>query len=351
MRRVFRTVLAVAAAVAVAAIAVHVWLARGFNAPGPATEPVRVRIEPGSSVRSVLQRLAERGALDDPWRTELYLRLRGRAPQVKAGDYELPAAASPARILEQLETGRVLLEQLTIVEGWTFADLRRVLAAHPQVLQTLAGRSDAEVMIAIGRAGEHPEGRFFPDTYRFAARTSDVELLKLAHGQMRRLLEEAWSTRASDLPLRSADEALILASIIEKETGLASERARIAGVFVTRLRRGMRLQSDPTIIYGLGDRYDGDIRSRDLVTDTPYNTYTRAGLPPTPIALPGREAVLAATHPDERGELFFVATGHGDGSHYFSRTLAEHNAAVQRYLATLRNARRAEKEKAQAGVP
>jgi UPF0755 protein len=343
MRRFGRIAIALAGLAVLFAAGVSVWLDRGFNAPGPATQPIRVRIETGASVRSVLRTLAERGALEQPRRTEYYLRLHGRHPKVKAGDYVLPARASPARILKMLEEGRVVLEQLTIVEGSTFADLRRALAAHPAIVSTLAGQSDAQVMRAIGQAGQHPEGRFFPDTYRFAARTSDLQLLRLAYAQMRAVLEQAWRDRHPTVPLKSADEALTLASIVEKETGLATERARIAGVFVTRLRRGMRLQSDPTIIYGLGERYDGDIRSRDLVTDTPYNTYTRAGLPPTPIALPGQHSVRAATQPDERGELYFVATGRGDGSHYFSKTLAEHNAAVRRYLAALRNARRVEK--------
>jgi UPF0755 protein len=340
MRRGARIVVALAGILMLAAGGAYMWLAHGFSAAGPASAAVRVRVEPGSSLRSVLRTLAERGAIEQPRRTEYYLRLRGRDLKVKAGDYEIPRAASPAHILKMLEEGRVILEQLTIVEGSTFADLRRALAAHKAIVGTLAGRSNEEVMRAIGRPGQHPEGRFFPDTYRFAARTTDVELLKLAHAQMQSVLDGAWRTRSPDLPLKSADQALTLASIVEKETGLAAERARIAGVFVSRLRRGMRLQTDPTVIYGLGARYDGNIRSRDLVTDTPYNTYTRAGLPPTPIALPGREAVRAATQPDERGELYFVATGRGDGSHYFSRTLTEHNAAVRRYLAALRGARR-----------
>jgi UPF0755 protein len=192
-------------------------------------------------------------------------------------------------------------------------------------------------MAALGHAGEHPEGRFFPDTYRFAAKTTDLEILGLAYNSMRRVLEGAWQQRSTDLPFKTPYEALTLASVVEKETGLPAERPRIAGVFVSRLRKGMRLQSDPTIIYGLGARYDGDIRTRDLSTDTPYNTYTRAGLPPTPIALPGRESVLAAVRPEETGELYFVATGDGAGGHHFSKTLEEHNAAVKSYLARLRS--------------
>jgi UPF0755 protein len=206
------------------------------------------------------------------------------------------------------------------------------------VVSTLAGKSDAQVMAAIDHPDEYPEGRFFPDTYRFAARSTDVELLKLAYASMQRVLDEAWSQRADDLPFATSYEALILASIVEKETALASERPRIAGVFTTRLRLGMRLQSDPTVIYGLGASYDGEIRTRDLTADTPYNTYTRVGLPPTPIALPGREALRAAVRPDVTGDLYFVATAAGDGAHHFSKTLGEHNAAVKQYLTRLRQA-------------
>ncbi len=208
----------------------------------------------------------------------------------------------------------------------------------PHVHSLLKGRSDAEVMAAIGHPGENPEGRFFPDTYRFASGTTDVEILKLAYGSMRDALTEAWNMRAADLPLQSPDQALILASMVEKETGLPAERPRIAGVFMARLRKGMRLQSDPTVIYGLGAAYDGHVHERDLTTDTPYNTYTREGLPPTPIALPGRAALLAVVRPEETGDLYFVATGDGQGGHHFSATLAEHNLAVQHYLQKLRGA-------------
>jgi UPF0755 protein len=341
VRSVLRTILVLAGLAVALAIGGYLWLAHDFTSPGPSQTTVRVRIAPGSSVRAVLSELAARGAIAHPVRAELYLRLHRRSPGVKAGDYELPAGASPAQILKLMEEGRVVLEQLTVVEGTTFADLRRALAAHPAVSVTLAGKTPAQVMAALGHPDEHPEGRFFPDTYRFAAGTTDFELLRIAHTRLHAVLDEAWSSRSPNLPLQTASEALVLASIVEKETGLASERARIAGVFVARLRRGMRLQTDPTVIYGIGERYDGNIRRRDLLTDTPYNTYTRRGLPPTPIALPGREAIVAATHPEERGELYFVATGKPDGSHHFSRTLAEHNDAVRRYLAALRGRRAA----------
>ena len=320
------------------AIAGLAWLERLMQAPGPHSQVVRVHVYPGRSLRTTLQEIAARGALRDPRAVEWYVRLHGERVAAKAGNYDLPAHATPRDILGQLHAGRVVLEQLTVVEGWTFADMRRAVDAHPRVRHTLKGVPAEAIMDAIGHAGEHPEGRFFPDTYRFADGTTDREIYHLAYETMSRELDVAWKARGADLPIHSEYQALVLASIIEKETALASERRQIAGVFTARLRKGMRLQTDPTVIYGLGERYDGDIRRRDLTTDTPYNTYTRAGLPPTPIALPGREALQAAVQPDESGALYFVATGKGDGSHVFSRTLAEHNAAVARYLARLRSA-------------
>ncbi|MGH8211161.1 MAG: endolytic transglycosylase MltG [Steroidobacteraceae bacterium] len=313
----------------------YYWLQYEFFAPGPSQAPIRIQVDQGSSVRGVLTRLAGRGALTNVRAVELYLRVHGRRPNVHFGMYEIPAAASAAQILELFEQGRVILEQLTVIEGSTFADFRRELDQHAAVTHSLAGKSAAEVMIAIGHPGEDPEGRFFPDTYRFAARTTDHDILVLAYNAMQKLLDSAWQQRSPGLPFDTAYKALILASIVEKETSLAAERPRIAGVFVSRLRKGMRLQSDSTVIYGLGENYDGDIRTRDLLTDTAYNSYTRSGLPPTPIALPGRESILAALHPLDTGELYFVATG--EGGHHFSKTLEEHNEAVKEYLARLRN--------------
>jgi len=309
-----------------------------MQAAGPHRQPLELVVKPGATVRAALADLDARGALADRRAVELRLRILGW-PQIRSGRYEIPAGASPAEILRQLAEGRVILEALTVVEGWTFADMRRVIEAHPQVKVTLRGMDTAGLMSAIGHAGEHPEGRFFPDTYRFAAGTTDRDLYALAYRKMAEALDTAWAGRAADLPLADAYAALTLASIVEKETGLASERPRIAGVFVTRLRRNMRLQTDPTVIYGIGPAYDGNIRDRDLRTDTPYNTYTRGGLPPTPIALPSREALEAVAHPLETGDIFFVATGAGDGSHVFSATLEAHNAAVAKYLARLRGNR------------
>lgn len=306
-----------------------------MEAAGPHQQAVPLVVKQGASVRSVLVELDNLGALADRRGVEIRLRIQGW-PQIKTGRYDIPAAASPNEILRQLAEGRVVLEALTVVEGWTFADMRRVIEAHPQVKQTLRGLETAEVMAAIGHAGEHPEGRFFPDTYRFAAGTTDRELLELAYRKMAETVDSAWAIHAPDLPLDNAYQALILASIVEKETGLASERPHIAGVFINRLRRNMRLQTDPTVIYGIGPSYDGNIRERDLRTDTPYNTYTRGGLPPTPIALPSRESIQAATHPLATEDLFFVASGEGDGSHVFSATLEAHNAALARYLSRLK---------------
>lgn len=309
-----------------------------MRSPGPHVQPLQLIVKPGETVRGALAELDQLGALADRRAVEMRLRVRGW-PNIRTGRYEIPAQATPNDILRQLEEGRVVLEVLTVIEGWTFADMRRAVEQHPQIRVTLRGKEVAAVMAEIGHAGEHPEGRFFPDTYRFAAGTSDREIYTLAYRKLAETLEAAWNARAANLPLGNAYEALILASIIEKETGLASERPRIGGVFVSRLRRNMRLQTDPTVIYGIGAAYDGNIRTRDLRTDTPYNTYTRDGLPPTPIALPSREAIEAATKPLETGELFFVATGLGDGSHAFSTTYEEHNAALKRYLARLRGNR------------
>ncbi len=333
--RAFALILVVLVFIAGALAGGYYRLQYWFFVPGPAQAPIRIEVDQGTSVRGVLTKLAGQGALANVRAVELYLRLHGRHPNVHFGMYEIPAHASAAQILEMLEQGRVVLEQLTVVEGSTFADFRRGLDEHAAVTHTLTAKSADEVMTALGHSGEFPEGRFFPDTYRFAARTTDRDILLLAYNAMQKVLEGAWAQHSPNLPFNTAYQALILASIVEKETGLPAERPHIAGVFVTRLRKGMRLQSDPTVIYGLGESYDGDIRTRDLVTDTPYNSYTRAGLPPTPIALPGRESILAAMQPQETGDLYFVATG--NGGHHFSKTLEEHNEAVKAYLAHLRN--------------
>jgi UPF0755 protein len=324
-----------------AAAAAWVWVARQYQAPGPAGAVSRVQVEPGVSLRSVLARLESGGSVRNARAVQWYLRLHGMRPRVQAGLYELPAHASPAQIISLFEQGKVVLEQLTVVEGATFDEFIEALNQHPYVQHTLSkGETPNQVMAALGHPGLAAEGEFFPDTYRFAANTPDIAILSLAYDAMQRAIDVAWQSRATDLPFDTPYQALILASIIEKEAALKSERGQIAGVFVNRLRKGMRLQSDPTVIYGLGERYDGSIHTRDLATDNPYNTYTRAGLPPTPIALPGRESLMAAVHPEETGALYFVATGRGDGAHHFSRTLEEHNSAVKSYLMRLREQQR-----------
>jgi UPF0755 protein len=329
-------VLALLIAAAAVAYGGYRWLRGQYQDPGPGAAALRIAVEPGASVRVVLARLQAQGALQDARAVGWYLRLAGIRARVQAGHYEIPAHASPAEILDLFAQGKVILEELTVVEGATFADFLQALAGHPQVAQTLTGKTPAQIMSALGHAGLAPEGEFFPDTYRFAGGTTDIAILGLAYDNMQHALAEAWSGRSADLPLQTPYQALILASMVEKEAALQSERARIAGVFVNRLRKGMRLQSDPTVVYGLGAQYDGTIHTRDLATDTPYNTYTREGLPPTPIALPGRESLIAAVQPEHTAALYFVATGLNDGAHQFSATLEEHNAHVQTYLARLR---------------
>jgi UPF0755 protein len=340
-RRPRRGLMAAAGAAVVllgcAAFGLWQWLDYEYRTPGPAAAASRIEVPPGMSVRSALRRLEKQGAVRNARAVHWYLRLRGAQPRVQAGTYEIPAHASPAEIIRLFVEGKVILEQLTVVEGSTFADFVSLLEQEPDVQHTLAGKTPAEIMAAIGHPGENPEGRFFPDTYRFAANTSDAAILEVAYQTMQHALAAAWNERSPGLPFDTPYHALILASVVEKEAALKSERARIAGVFVARLRKGMKLQSDPTVIYGLGSRYDGEIHTRDLVTDSPYNTYTRAGLPPTPIALPGRDSLMAAVQPEDTGDLYFVATGLGDGAHQFSKTLQEHNLNVKTYLSRLRN--------------
>jgi UPF0755 protein len=322
--------------VVTAPLAAVAWTLREIDRAGPHAEEVRIEVKPGSSLRAALQTASEAGALRYPRVLELYSRALHPARRVTAGRYAFAPGLSARAMLEQLEAGRVILESLTIIEGSRYSDLRRAIARHPGIAQTLDGVADAQIMSRLGLAGVHPEGRFFPDTYKFAAGTRDLEVLRVASARMAQELDAAWRGRAADLPLQSPAELLTLASIVEKESAREDERDRIAGVFVSRLRIGMRLQTDPTVIYGIGDAYDGNIRRRDLETDTPYNTYTRAGLTPTPIALPGTGALRAAAQPRITGELYFVATGEGDGSHRFSRTYEEHQRAVAAMLARQR---------------
>ncbi|HEV8330075.1 MAG TPA: endolytic transglycosylase MltG [Steroidobacteraceae bacterium] len=337
MRRLLRilAILIVLGAIAVGALAWwgNQWLQQPIAG---LQERTTFEVPRGVHMRSVAAALHERGLLDQPDVWIVWSRLMRRDVALKAGEYELQPGLTPKGLLMLLSSGQVVLHSITFIEGSTFADVRNALVANEAVRNDNRERSDDEVMRALGEPQLHPEGQFFPDTYRFPRGTTDLELLLIAHRRLQDELRKAWESRAPDLPLASSYEALVLASIVEKETALERERAQIAGVFVERLRRGMRLQTDPTVIYGMGLTYDGNIRRADLSRDTPYNTYTRPGLPPTPIAMPGLESLQAAVHPDVSGALFFVATGAGDGSHYFSKTLAEHNLAVKRYLRELR---------------
>ena len=305
-----------------------------LNSPSIA-DSVVFDVPRGASVNSVAVNLQQQGWLAHPKLWSWWARYQKLSGQLKAGEYQLQPGMTPAQLLQLFASGNVILHSLTIVEGSTFAELRAALRQRDDVEQTLAEVSDDDLMDKLGAAGVFPEAQFFPDTYQFAKGTRDVEILRIAYQRMQNELQEAWQTRTADLPLANAYEALILASIVEKETAMRAERPKIAGVFIERLMRGMRLQTDPTVIYGLGEQFDGNLRKADLLRDTPYNTYTRAGLPPTPICLPGAEALRAAVNPDNTGAIYFVATGKG-GTHYFSKTLQEHNAAVQRYLQTLR---------------
>ncbi|NCA71118.1 MAG: endolytic transglycosylase MltG [Sphingobacteriia bacterium] len=284
----------------------------------------------GTSLRGLARRMTDDGLLPHPYYFIALAYRQGDQGRIKAGEYELKAGMRPAEVLARITSGRVIEYPVTLVEGWTFRQAVAAIDQHPKLAGALGSLTDDELMAALGRPGEHPEGRFFPDTYRFARETPRLTVLRRAFERMERILAEEWAGRQEGLPIDTAYDALILASIIEKETGLAHERDEIAGVFVRRLRLGMRLQTDPTVIYGMGDRYEGRIRRVDLREATPYNTYVIQGLPPTPIALPGRAAIRAALHPAEGESLYFVARG--DGGHVFSATLDEHNAAVRRYI-------------------
>ena len=286
-------------------------------------------VVPGTSLTRITEELSQRGILEAPWALNSFARFSGDAKRIHAGEYVIGSGASPRQLLEQLVSGRVYLYDLTIIEGWTFTDLTAELRGHEAV--DAAGLNPETVMAELGKPKLYPEGQFYPDTYRFPRGTLAVEILGRAHAAMQERLNEAWRQYRATTVLESAYDALILASIIEKETALSEERHLISGVFHRRLERGMRLQADPTVIYGLGDDFDGDLRRADLSRDTPYNTYTRPGLPPTPIALPSQQSLFAAVDPAPGPELYFVATGLGDGSHHFSTTFDEHREAVARY--------------------
>lgn len=324
MRRWLVVLLLVAAA---ALVVGYRWAHQPLALSG--TGPVDLSIEPGTSARAVAQAASDAGLQVHPTLLFWCFRLSGQARQIKAGSYELEAGITPWGLLRKLVRGEEALRSLTLVEGWTFRQVRDALAKAESLKPDSQGMTDAVLMAALGEAGVPPEGRFFPDTYTYAKGSSDLAVLKRARRAMSKRLQAAWDARASDTPLRTPEQALILASIVEKETGRASDRPMVASVFANRLRLGMPLQTDPTVIYGLGERFDGNLRKRDLLADTPYNTYTRSGLPPTPIAMPGKASLLAAVQPASSKALYFVARG--DGSSQFSATLEEHNRAVNKY--------------------
>lgn len=293
-------------------------------------ERIQYVVEPGNGMRVIARAMNSAGINVHPDALVGLARFSGLDKQIKAGTYEAQRGDTPLRLLERMARGEVMQSRLTLVEGWTYQRIRQALRDSPDIKQTLDGVSDAEIMRRLGASHGSPEGLFLPDTYVFAPGTTDFDVLRLAYRAQEAMLQKAWAERDPDLPLASPYEALILASIVEKETGHGEDRARVAGVFVNRLRIGMPLQTDPTVIYGMGDRYQGRIRKRDLQTDTPWNTYTRGGLPPTPIASPGRAALHAALHPEAHKYLYFVARG--DGRSEFSRTLRDHNRAVSKYI-------------------
>lgn len=290
---------------------------------------VIVQIKPGTSFTHLARQLRQQQLISNQLVFVLYGRLLGHSNKIQAGEYAITAGTTPVQLLNQFVSGAVTQYTFSIIEGWSFRQLMQAVSDNTVLENTLAGLDDAAIMERLGYKGEHPEGRFFADTYTFSKADRDIDILQRAYQKMEQVLADEWSTRDKELPYKNAYEALIMASIVEKETGLAAERKKIAGVFVRRLQKNMRLQTDPTVIYGLGDQYQGNLTRKHLLQTTPYNTYRVAGLPPTPIAMPGWEAIHAALHPAAGSSLYFVAKG--DGSHYFSETLAEHTSAVKKY--------------------
>ena len=325
--RLFRAALLFAMLAAMCAAA---WLA--YFAFKPIDVPRNARtfnVDHGRSLRSVSEQFAHAGLISEHWSFLMFARLMGAAGEIKAGSYEVGEQIAPYRLLEKIVRGEFAQAELRFIEGWTFAQLRSVLDGHPALKHDNTGLSDAQILERLGIDKTSPEGLFFPDTYHFAVASSDLALLKQAYSKMQAKLQALWEERAQGLPLNNAYEALIFASIVEKETGRNDERELVAAVFINRLKRGMRLQTDPTVIYGLGPAFDGNLRRRDLQTDNSYNTYTRYGLPPTPIAMPGEASIRATLNPAQSPALYFVARG--DGSHQFSSNLVEHNRAVNKF--------------------
>jgi len=302
------------------------WLNRPLEL---ASDSVEVSVELGTSPREIAQQWVQAGVRASPLLLYEWFRWSGQSRKIRAGSYEIGQGVTPMGLLNKMVRGDETLAVVRLIDGWKFKQFRAELAKADSLKPTTATMTDAQIMEAIGAPGQSAEGRFHPDTYAYSKGSSDIAVLKRAYRAMQKHLAAAWEERAPDSPLHSPDDALVLASIVEKETGVGADRGRVAGVFVNRLRIGMPLQTDPTVIYGLGANFDGNLHKRDLLNDTPYNTYTRSGLPPTPIAMPGTAALLAAVRPDPTKALYFVARG--DGSSEFSETLADHNRAVGQY--------------------
>ena len=327
IKRLF--LLGMLAAISIVAILVFQLLYFQHNTVAVPSQPTVFLIKSGSNIKSIAQDLSMQEIIEDPWLFILLAKIKGVETRVRAGEYEVEPGMTPESLLEKFTQGSSVQYSFTVIEGWSFRQMLDELAKDPIVEHTLEGKTNEEIMELLGHPGQHPEGMFFPDTYRFPKGTRDIDFLKRAYQVMQKHIAREWDQRADNLPLKSGYEALILASIIEKETGAGFERPLIAGVFTQRLKKKMRLQTDPTIIYGLGEDFDGNIRFRDLKKDTPYNTYLHSGLTPTPIALPGLDSIKAALNPTKTDALYFVSKG--DGTHQFSATLEEHNAAVKKY--------------------
>ncbi|HET9643995.1 MAG TPA: endolytic transglycosylase MltG [Burkholderiaceae bacterium] len=326
MRPLMRlAVLVLLVAVAEAAV-VGWWITRPLHLASPNVE---VSIEPGTSPAMVAQLWVQAGVQTSPVLLYQWFRWSGLSRRIRAGSYEAEAGITPYRLLQKMVQGEETLETVRLIDGWTFRQWRAELTKAKSLKPLTASMSDEQIMAALGAPGVSPEGRFFPDTYAYSKGVSDLTVMKRAYRAMQGKLEQMWQQRAPDVPLKSMDEALILASIVEKETGIAGDRGMVAGVFCNRLRAGMPLQTDPSVIYGLGERFDGNLRKKNLLADSPYNTYTRAGLPPTPISMPGLASLRAAVRPESTRALYFVARG--DGSSVFSESLSEHNRAVDKY--------------------
>ncbi len=294
-----------------------------------ASDAVEISVAPGTSPRTIAEKCVQAGVQTPPELLWLWFRFSGKSPQMRAGNYSIERGTTPQQLLERMLKGESLMEVVRVIEGWTFKQMREALAQAPHLKVTTKDMSDAQIMATLGAPDVPAEGRFFPDTYHYSRGATDLSVLRAAQQTLHKKLETAWAERAQDLPLKTIDEALILASIVEKETGVEVDRNKVASVFVNRLRIGMPLQTDPTVIYGLGAAFDGNLRKKDLLADTPYNTNTRKGLPPTPIALPGANSIKAALKPAQTKALYFVARG--DGSSEFSDNLADHNRAVNKY--------------------